>query len=59
MKDYITVKEACALLGTTRQNVFYLKKHKIIKDFITVHATCTLYSRTEILTLKSLGYGNK
>jgi hypothetical protein len=59
MNDYITVKQACTLLGTTRQNVFYLKKHNIIKDFIQVHATCILYNRTELETLKSSGYGKK
>lgn len=57
MKDYISVKEACTLLGTTRQNIFYLKKHNLIKDFIKVHATCILYSRTELENLKSIGYG--
>jgi hypothetical protein len=57
MKNYITVKEACLLLGVTRQSIFYLKKHKIIKDFIQVHATCILYNETELITLKSEGYG--
>lgn len=57
MNDYISVNEACKLLGTTRQNVFYLKKHKIIKDFIQVHKTCILYSKTELETLKLSGYG--
>jgi hypothetical protein len=57
MKNYITVKEACLLLGVTRQSVFYLRKHNIIKDFIQVHTTCILYSETELITLKNLGYG--
>lgn len=57
-KDYISVNEACNLLGTTRQNIFYLKRRNIIKDFIQVHATCILYNREELLTLKSQGYGN-
>ena len=57
MKDYITVKEACTLLGTTRQNIFYLKKHNIIKDFIQVHPTCILYNRSELENLKLAGYG--
>lgn len=57
MKNYITVKEACLLLGVTRQSVFYLRKHNIIKDFIQVHATCILYNETELITLKNSGYG--
>jgi hypothetical protein len=57
MQNYITVKEACLLLGVTRQSVFYLRKHNIIKDFIQVHATCILYSESELITLKSEGYG--
>jgi hypothetical protein len=57
MKNYITVKEACLLLGVTRQSVFYLRKHNIIKDFIQVHTTCILYSETELITLKNSGYG--
>jgi hypothetical protein len=57
MKNYITTKDACLLLGVTRQGIFYLKKHHIIKDFIKVHTTCILYSQKELLTLKSLGYG--
>ena len=57
MKNYITVKEACVLLGVTRQSIFYLRKHNIIKDSIQVHATCVLYSKSELITLKSSGYG--
>lgn len=51
MKDYISVKEAVSILGTTRQNIFYLKNHGIIKDFIRVHKTCVLYNRAELLKL--------
>ena len=57
MKNYISVKQACELLGVTRQSIFYLRKHKIIKDFIQVHSTCILYNENELTTLKSLGYG--
>ena len=57
MKNYITVKEACLFLGVTRQSIFYLRKHKIIKDSIQVHATCILYNMDELTTLKALGYG--
>jgi|APGre2960657444_1045066.scaffolds.fasta_scaffold408875_1 hypothetical protein len=59
MKNYISVKQACELLGVTRQNVFYLRKHNIIKDFIQVHATCILYNESELITLKDLGYGKQ
>jgi hypothetical protein len=58
MEDYITTKEACQLLNSTRQNLFYLKKHKILIDFKVIHSTCFLYSRAEILTLIQKGYGN-
>lgn len=54
MKDYVTVKEAVSILGTTRQNIHYLRKHNLIKDFVQVHATCIMYSRSELLTLKTL-----
>jgi len=57
MKDYVTVKEAVSILGTTRQSIHYLRKHNIIKDVIQVHATCIMYSRVELLNLKSSGYG--
>jgi flagellar biogenesis protein FliO len=57
MQDYITVKEACLLLGVTRQSIFYLRKHNIIKDSIQIHATCVLYNRNELITLKDSGYG--
>ena len=59
MEDYISVKQACEVLGATRQAVFYLRKHNIIKDFIQVHATCVLYSKSELITLKILGYGKQ
>lgn len=55
--EYVSVQEAVKLLGTTRQNIFYLRKNKILTDFKVVHATCILYSRTELLILKSRGYG--
>lgn len=58
MKNYVTVKKACYILGVTRQSIFYLKKNNIIKDVIQVHATCFLYSEAELLTLKSERYGN-
>ena len=51
-KNYVTVKEAIAILGTTRQSVHYLKKHGILKDIIQVHKTCFLYSEQELLELK-------
>ena len=57
MKGYISAKEACRLLGTTRQNIFYLQKHSIIKNVIKVHPTCFLYNKEELIGLKSLGYG--
>ena len=57
MEDYVTVKQAVSILGTSRQNIFYLRKHNIIKDFIKVHATCFLYKKTELLNLKAIGYG--
>jgi DNA-binding transcriptional MerR regulator len=57
MKNYVSVKEAIEILGSTRQNIHYLKKHGILKDFIKVHATCYMYSKEELLNLKSLGYG--
>lgn len=55
--DYVSVKEALTILGSTRQNIHYLRKHGIIKDFIKVHATCIMYSKEELLILKSKGYG--
>lgn len=58
-QEYITVKEAINLLGTTRQNIFYLRKNKVLTDFKRVHATCILYSVAELLTLKAKGYGAK
>jgi hypothetical protein len=57
MNDYVSVKQAVSILGTTRQNIFYLRKHNIIKDFIKVHTTCFLYSKSELINLKSFGYG--
>ena len=54
MKDYVTVKEAVSILGTTRQNIHYLRKHNLIIDFVQVHATCIMYSHAELLRLKSL-----
>ena len=57
MQNYVSVKEACILLGVTRQSIFYLRKHNIIKDFIQVHTTCVLYSKDELITLKTSGYG--
>lgn len=55
--DYVSVKEATTILGSTRQNIHYLRKHGILKDFIQVHATCIMYSKAELLTIKSKGYG--
>jgi hypothetical protein len=55
--DYVSVKEALEILGSTRQNIHYLRKHGIIKDFVQVHKTCFMYSKEELLNLKSLGYG--
>jgi len=57
MKNYVSVKEAVQILGTTRQNIHYLRKHNVIKDFIKVHTTCIMYSKSELLTLKNSGYG--
>ena len=34
--DYVSVKEASTILGSTRQNIHYLRKHGILKDFIQV-----------------------
>ena len=51
-KNYVTVKQATEILKTTRQSIHYLKKHGIIKDFIKVHATCFLYSESELFELK-------
>jgi hypothetical protein len=52
-KDYVTVKEAVSILGTTRQSIFYLRNHNILKDVIQVHARCILYNRSELLQLKN------
>jgi hypothetical protein len=51
-KDYVTVKEAVSILGTTRQSIHYLRSHNILKDVIQVHSRCILYNRAELLELK-------
>lgn len=56
-EKYVTVQQAIAILGVTRQSIHYLKKHHLLKDFKVIHSKCYLYSKDELLTLKSQGYG--
>ena len=51
-KNYVTVKQAVEILGTSRQSIHYLRKHGILKDVIQVHSTCFLYCELELLELK-------
>lgn len=52
-KNYVSSKEAVSISGTTRQNLYYLRKHGILKDVIQVHANCFIYSVEELESYKT------